>query len=102
MISIGIHDGHNSAACLMKDGKILAAIQEERIRYHKNYPGFPIEAIKWVLTYSNILIDEIDCFAFNGEHMPILETRRESLLEKYKYASSMKVKAKRLRVRKKK
>ena len=96
MISIGIHDGHNSAACLMKDGKILAAIQEERIRYHKNYPGFPIEAIKWVLTYSNILIDEIDCFAFNGEHMPILETRRESLLEEYKYASSMKVKAKRL------
>jgi len=96
MIILGIHDGHNSAACLMKDGEILAALQEERIQYKKNYSGFPYEAIKWVLNYSNISIDQVDCFAFNGEHMPIPPANREFLLKQYKSASSMKERTKRI------
>jgi len=96
MIILGIHDGHNSAACLMKDGKILAAIQEERIQYQKNYPGFPYKAIEWALSYSNISIEQVDCFAFNGEHMPIPPANREALLKQYRGASSLKEKAKRI------
>jgi len=96
MIVLGIHDGHNSSACLVKDGKIISAIQEERIQYQKNYAGFPYEAVKWVLSYNNISINQVDSFAFNGEHMPIVRVNRESLLDQYKDTNSLMTKPKRL------
>jgi carbamoyltransferase len=84
----------------MKNGNILAAIQEERLQYKKNYSGFPTQAINWVLEYSNVRLTEIDCFAFNGEHMPgvgaINGGSRDDILEEYKNAGSSKVKFKRI------
>ena len=35
MLILGIHDGHNSSACLVKDGVLLASVQEERITRKK-------------------------------------------------------------------
>ena len=37
MYLLGIHDGHNASAALMKDGVITDAIQEERFNKIKNY-----------------------------------------------------------------
>ena len=42
---IGIHDGHNASACLLIDGKIEYAIQEERLTRIKNHSRFPSSAV---------------------------------------------------------
>lgn len=46
---LGIHDGHNATACILKDGEIIACIQEERINRDKNWLGFPQKPYKNVL-----------------------------------------------------
>ncbi len=48
MIVLGIHDGHNAGAALLKDGIVLAAISEERLNNIKNYSGSPLLAIQKV------------------------------------------------------
>ena len=48
MYLLGIHDGHNASAALMKDGKIIDAIQEERFNKIKNFGGFPENSFKGV------------------------------------------------------
>ena len=45
---------HDSAACILKDGKIIAAAQEERFSRKKHDPNYPKNAIKFVLEYSNL------------------------------------------------
>lgn len=67
---LGIHDGHNGAAALYENGRILAAIQEERLRYEKNWTGYPEKAVEWVLSYTGISADQIELVVFNGHHMP--------------------------------
>ena len=48
---IGINAYHaDSAACLIVNGKLLAAIEEERINRIKHWSGFPIEAIKFCIS----------------------------------------------------
>jgi predicted NodU family carbamoyl transferase len=39
---LGIHDGHNASICLLENGEIKFAIQEERLIREKNKAGFPI------------------------------------------------------------
>jgi len=70
MITLGIHDGHNSSAALYIDGEIAAAIQEERLRYEKNWTGYPTKAVEWVLKYTNNVPNQVDAVIFNGHHMP--------------------------------
>jgi carbamoyltransferase len=50
----------DSSACIIKDGKILAAIDEERVRRVKHCGGFPELAIKEVLRISGVKPSEID------------------------------------------
>jgi carbamoyltransferase len=45
---------HDSAACLMRDGEIIAAVQEERFTRKKHDFNFPINAIKWCLKENGI------------------------------------------------
>jgi predicted NodU family carbamoyl transferase len=45
MVIIGINPGIDSTAVLLKDGKILAAIAEERLSRRKLHYGFPRRAI---------------------------------------------------------
>jgi len=45
---------HDSAACLLKDGEIIAAAQEERFTRKKHDSAFPSEAIKYCLSEANI------------------------------------------------
>src|SRR5690606_38619714 len=55
---------HDSAACLLQDGKITAAAQEERFSRKKYDSSFPIEAINYCLKEGNVTIDEIDVISF--------------------------------------
>lgn len=51
---LGINDGHNSTASLLKDGRITASVSEERFNNIKNYIGFPRKSISWVLESAGI------------------------------------------------
>lgn len=55
---------HDSAACLVKDGKIVAAAEEERFTRKKHDPAFPKEAISFCLAQENIDISDIDYVVF--------------------------------------
>lgn len=45
---------HDSSACLIKDGKVQAAVDEERFTRKKHDPSFPIEAIKYCLKVADV------------------------------------------------
>ncbi len=55
---------HDSAACLIKDGKVIAAAQEERFTRKKHDENFPKNAVEYCLKEGNITIDEIDYVGF--------------------------------------
>ena len=70
---------HDSAAVLIKDGKIIAAAQEERFSRKKHDAGFPEEAIRYCLSEAGIDIGEISVLAFYDK--PLLKFER--LIETY-------------------
>ncbi|NIN92182.1 hypothetical protein GTO36_04185 [bacterium] len=55
---------HDSAACLVQDGNILAAVQEERFTRKKHDPRFPKNAIKYCLEEASITIQDVDYVVF--------------------------------------
>lgn len=65
---IGIHDNHNSAVCLLEDGKVTFAIQEERLSREKNTSAFPFKALEKTLAYNNLNVDDIDLIALGSVH----------------------------------
>lgn len=54
MIILGIHDGHNCGVSIFEDGKLLLALNEERITRNKNEYGFPLQSINYCLKYLNL------------------------------------------------
>jgi len=70
---------HDSAACLVKDGKIVAAAQEERFTRKKHDSGFPKNAIKYCLKEGGISLDKVDHCVFYEK--PFVKFER--LLETY-------------------
>ncbi|MBI2035404.1 MAG: carbamoyltransferase [Candidatus Liptonbacteria bacterium] len=68
MYVLGINAYHaDSAACLIKDGKLVAAIEEERIRRVKHWAGFPSESIKFCLDFAGIRIQDVSHIALNRD-----------------------------------
>jgi carbamoyltransferase len=51
---IGVHDGHNASACLLAGGRILYAVQEERLTGRKNQAGTPWRAIEACLHFADL------------------------------------------------
>jgi len=66
MLVCGIHDGHNAAAALVADGRLLGALQEERLTRCKNQNGFPERAIDQLLRAHGASWGEVDAFVFAG------------------------------------
>jgi carbamoyltransferase len=61
MIQLGLSGFyHDSAAALVIDGKIICAIEEEKLSGEKHDSSFPFKAIQWCLEYTKITIDEVD------------------------------------------
>ena len=68
MIILGINAYHpDSSACILIDGKIKFAIEEERIKRIKHYSGLPLDSIKTCLKNTGIKFSEIDCIAINSK-----------------------------------
>ena len=78
---LGVHDGHNAAACIYEDGRLTAAIQEERLLRVKNWAGVPEKAIQTVLEIAGLTMGDIDHVALNGNHMPYPKDRQEIMAE---------------------
>ena len=63
---IGINAFHaDSSACILVDGKLIAAVEEERFNRIKHWAGFPIESIKYCLEETNLTISDIDQISIN-------------------------------------
>lgn len=65
---------HDSAACLVKNGEIIAAAQEERFTRKKHDPDFPINAINYCLKEGEINSNQLDYVCFYDK--PILKFER--------------------------
>jgi carbamoyltransferase len=66
MFILGINAYHaDSAACLLRDGVIVAAAEEERFRRIKHWAGLPTQAIRYCLEEAKISVDEISNVAIN-------------------------------------
>ncbi len=70
---------HDSAACLVKDGEILAAAQEERFTRKKGDASFPSHAITYCLRAAGVLPEDLAAVAFYDK--PLLKFER--ILETY-------------------
>ncbi len=55
---------HDSAAALLKDGNVVAAVEEERFSRKKNDDGFPKQAIDYCLKEAGIAGKDLACVAF--------------------------------------
>jgi len=99
---IGINAFHaDSSACILIDGKLIAAVEEERFNRIKHWAGFPIESIKYCLEETNLTISDIDQISINIDpkanylkkiffllkHRPSLNLILRRLKKKKKYKS---------------
>ena len=70
---------HDSAAALIIDGEIIAAVQEERFTRKKHAPSYPVNAINYCLSEAGLSLAQVDHIAFYDK--PFLKFER--LLETY-------------------
>ena len=70
---------HDSAACILKNGEIIAAAQEERFTRKKHDSSYPFNAVNFVLDFAKLKLSEVDSIVFYEK--PFLKFER--LLETY-------------------
>ena len=71
---------HDSAACLVRDGEIIAAAQEERFTRKKHDPGFPIHAVRYCLREGRVALGDLRYVAFYDKPLVKLERLLETYL----------------------
>ncbi|HEX3920096.1 MAG TPA: carbamoyltransferase C-terminal domain-containing protein [Caulobacteraceae bacterium] len=68
MYILGVNAFHgDSSACLVRDGVLVAAAEEERFRRIKHWAGFPSEAIAYCLAEAKITLGDVDHVAVNQD-----------------------------------
>jgi carbamoyltransferase len=67
-IILGLNAFHGDAsACLVRDGEMIAAAEEERFRRVKHWAGFPSEAIRYCLAEAGVRLADVDHVALNQD-----------------------------------
>lgn len=84
---IGIHDGHNASVALVRDGRVVFALQEERISRVKNQGDAPQSALAAALAHAG-RSGETARVALNGRYMNYGQWQRETIVEDYGRSSS--------------
>lgn len=74
MIVLGISEAHDAHACIMIDGKVIAAVAEERLTKLKCDSRYPRKAIESVLKISGVTPEQIDCVAFASNSSQLWHT----------------------------
>lgn len=68
MLVIGLNAYHGDAsACIVRDGRVVAAAEEERFRRIKHWAGFPSEAIGYCLKEAGVSLRQVDHIAVNSQ-----------------------------------
>ncbi|MBI4683273.1 MAG: carbamoyltransferase [Nitrospirae bacterium] len=68
MIILGLNAYHgDSSACIVADGKLIAAVEEERFTRIKHWAGFPRESIKYCFQESGVRLQDVDHIAINRD-----------------------------------
>src|ERR1051325_4498977 len=81
MIILGLNAFHaDSAACIVRDGRLVAAAEEERFRRVKHWAGFPSQAIAYCLREGKLSLDDIDHVAVNQNSSAQLSRKLAYLL----------------------
>ncbi|MGZ3342403.1 MAG: carbamoyltransferase family protein [Reyranella sp.] len=66
---LGLNAYHaDAAACLVKDGTLVAAVEEERFRRVKHWGGFPSESIRYCLVEAGIGLGDVEHVAVNSDN----------------------------------
>src|SRR6266508_2584653 len=79
MIILGLNAFHaDASAALLRDGKLIAAAEEERFRRIKHWAGFPSHAIAYCLREAGVRLVDVEHIAFNQDS-------RANLLRKISY-----------------
>ncbi len=71
MYVLCLNIGHNATAALLKDGKILRCVSEERFSRIKNHHGVPFQSIRWILQDVGIQMNEVDCMVLDDQYSVI-------------------------------
>jgi len=80
VIVVGLNAFHgDSAAAILRDGKLIAAAEEERFRRIKHWAGFPSEAMSYCLREAGLSIADVD-------HIAVNQNSRANLWAKLRYA----------------
>ncbi len=74
---------HDSAAALLRNGKIVAAAEEERFTRRKHDNSFPINSIRYCLDHAKITPEEIDYFVFYEKPLRKFERILQSTVETF-------------------
>src|SRR4051812_48037414 len=83
MIILGINAFHaDSAACIVRDGKLVAAAEEERFRRIKHWAGFPSRAVAYCLDEAGVKLSDVDHVAYNQDSRANLGRKIVYLLTK--------------------
>src|SRR5215471_16411284 len=78
---LGINAYHaDAAACIVRDGKLLAAAEEERFRRIKHWAGFPSQAINFCLTEAKIDLGDVT-------HIAVNRSSRANFFRKLRYVA---------------
>lgn len=72
MIILGINISHNSSACIMINGELKLAIQEERLTKIKNFTGYPKKSIDFCLKFLKKNHIKADIACLTTKHLPML------------------------------
>ena len=72
MIILGLHNSFDSGVCLLKDGKLLEAVSEERFNRIKLFDGPPDKSLKYILDKYKLSLNDIDYFAYGMERRQII------------------------------
>ena len=84
-VIIGINANHaDSSSCIIVNGELIVAIEEERINRIKHYSGYPINSIKECLKIANINDFEITDIAFNTKPFSNMLAKSKFFLKNYK------------------
>ncbi len=62
---------HDSAACLVTDGEIVAAAQEERFTRKRHDHRFPFSAMDFCLKFANLTAADLDCVVFYDKPLDV-------------------------------
>ena len=82
---LGINEAINSSVCVLEDGRIVFALQEERVCREKNYIGFPERALAFTLEHLGRKPADFDAVCLSNEYSPTFT--KESFYAAYEAAA---------------